>query len=329
MSRALTVATLFPLATVAAADEANAKALVRRGAARDLSVETVTVDRADSFVDADVYLVGGTGRGGVAALVEALTSTDLAARVADGAVLLAVDAGLDAIARSWVDPSGARHQGLGLAPVTVHPAPEVTGTVVTRPDASLDLPALIGWEAHDLRTDREDGARALFTLEVGAGNRTDDAAGATTEGVLAGSVLGTRLHGPLLALNPEARRPRPGPGHAPDRAVGRARVPGGRARPSRAHRRGATRVAEGRLAQPSPRTSSRPPPPLTEAQVNRRDAGPRPPTEPAEALRLASLAHAFSGPTVRSRPPKSPSGSCSDAVVPGVTEPTWPQRPRT
>ena len=203
MSRALTVATLFPLATVAAADEANASALVRRAAARDVSVETVTVDRADSFVDADVYLVGGTGRGGVAALVEALTSTDLAARVSDGAVLLAVDAGLDAIARSWVDPAGARHQGLGLAPVSIHSAPEVMGTVVTRPDASLDLPALIGWEAHDLRTEREDGARALFTLEVGAGNRTDDAVGATTEGVLAGSVLGTRLHGPLLALNPE------------------------------------------------------------------------------------------------------------------------------
>ena len=74
---------------------------------------------------------------------------------------------------------------------------------MTRPDASLDLPALIGWEANDLRTVREDGARALFTLEVGSGNRTDDAVGGTTEGVLAGSVLGTRLHGPLLALNPE------------------------------------------------------------------------------------------------------------------------------
>jgi hypothetical protein len=203
LSRALTVATLFPLATVAAADEANAAALVRRGAARDLTVETVTVDRADSFVDADVYLVGGTGRGGVGALVEALSSTDLAARVADGAVLFAVDAGLDAVARSWVDASGARHGGLGLAPVTVHPAAESTGTVVTRADPSLHLPALVGWEANDLRTVGEDGARPLFTLEVGAGNRTEERDGAVAEGVLAGSVLGTRLHGPLLALNPE------------------------------------------------------------------------------------------------------------------------------
>ncbi|GAA5029185.1 type 1 glutamine amidotransferase [Terrabacter aeriphilus] len=202
MSR-LVVATLFPLATVAAADEANATALVRRGAVRDITVETVTVDRADSFVDADVYLVGGTGRGGVGALVEALTSTDLAVRVADGALLLAVDAGLDAVSRSWVDASGTRRQGLGLAPVTVEPAAEATGTVVTRPDATLSLPALTGWEANDLRTVREDGARALFTLEIGAGNRTEDSSGDVTEGVLAGSVIGTRLHGPLLSLNPE------------------------------------------------------------------------------------------------------------------------------
>jgi CobQ-like glutamine amidotransferase family enzyme len=203
VSPTLTVATLFPLATVAAADEANATALVRRGAARGLTVETVTVDRADAFVTADVYLVGGTGRGGVSALVEALTATDLAARVADGVVLLAVDAGLDAVARSWVDASGARHPGLGLAPVSTHPAPVVTGTVVTRPDAALGLPALIGWESNDVRTVREDGARTLFSLEVGAGDRGERGAAGPSEGVLAGSVLGTRLHGPLLALNPE------------------------------------------------------------------------------------------------------------------------------
>jgi lipid II isoglutaminyl synthase (glutamine-hydrolysing) len=199
-SQSVTVATLFPLATVAAADEANAGALARRGSARGLAVETVTVDRPEAFVDADVYLLGGTGRGGVQALVDAVADTDLPARVREGrAVLFAVDAGLDAVSLSWVDASGAQQDGLGLAPITVHPDRESTATVVTRPDAGLDLPALIGWEAGDLRTERHDGARPLFLLEAGRGNR-DDVGG---EGVLAGSVLGTRLHGPLLALNPE------------------------------------------------------------------------------------------------------------------------------
>ena len=198
--RHLTVATLFPLATVAAADEANATALVRRGAARGLSVEAITVDRPQDFADADVYLLGGTGRGGVQALVAALSETDLAARVRDGAaVLFAVDAGLDAVSRSWVDPTGAARGGLGLAPVSAHADHEATGTVVSRPDAALGLPSLVGWEANDLRTELHDGARPLLTLEAGKGNRSGDGA----EGVLAGHVLGTRLHGPMLALNPE------------------------------------------------------------------------------------------------------------------------------
>ncbi|MCU1537662.1 MAG: putative glutamine amidotransferase [Humibacillus sp.] len=196
----LTVATLFPLATVAAADEANASALVRRGAARGITVDTVTVDRPQAFVEADVYLVGGTGRGGVQALVAALSETDLATRVRDGgAVLFAVDAGLDAVSRSWVDPSGATRGGLGLAPVSSHADHDSTGTVATRPDPDLGLPALVGWEANDLRTELHDGARPLLTLDAGRGNRSSDRG----EGVLAGRVLGTRLHGPLLALNPE------------------------------------------------------------------------------------------------------------------------------
>ena len=39
--------------------------------------------------------------------------------------------------------------------------------------------------------------------ELGAGSRTEDASGHVTEGVLAGSVIGTLLQVPLLALNPE------------------------------------------------------------------------------------------------------------------------------
>jgi CobQ-like glutamine amidotransferase family enzyme len=198
--RRLRVATLFPLATVAAADEANATALVRRAEARGLTVEAVTVDRPRAFVEADVYLVGGTGRGGVQALVTALSETRLVECVRDGgAVLLAVDAGLDAVSHSWVDPAVGSRGGLGLAPVSSHADHESTGTVVSRPDTALGLPALIGWESNDLRTELHDGAEPLLTLEAGKGNRSADGG----EGVRAGRVLGTRLHGPLLALNPE------------------------------------------------------------------------------------------------------------------------------
>lgn len=196
----VTVATLFPLTTVAAGDEANASALVRRGAARALTVEAVTVNRPEAFVEADVYLLGGTGRGGVAALVAALHQTDLAALVTSGrSVLLAVDAGLDAVSRSFVDAAGTQHGGLGLVPLTTAPAANVTGTVVVKEDSRLGLPNLLGWESNDVRTERHDGAQPFGILEVGAGDRGTPAA----DGVLSDTVIGTRLHGPLLALNPE------------------------------------------------------------------------------------------------------------------------------
>lgn len=196
----VTVATLFPLTTVAAGDEANSAALVRRGTARGLTVEAVTVNRPEAFIEADVYLLGGTGRGGVAALVAALHQTDLAALVTRGrSVLVAVDAGLDAVSRTFVDAAGTQHGGLGLVPLTTTPAANVTGTAVLQEHSRLGLPRLLGWESNDVRTERHDGAQPFGILEVGAGDRGTPAA----DGFLSDTVIGTRLHGPLLALNPE------------------------------------------------------------------------------------------------------------------------------
>jgi CobQ-like glutamine amidotransferase family enzyme len=193
---ALRIATLFPLATVAAGDEANAAALVRRAGARGLTATTATVHRPAAMVPAEVYLLGGTGRSGIGALVAALRAVDLPARVAAGAVALAVDAGLDALARSWVDPAGREQAGLGLLGVQVGPGPRITDTVATQ--ATDELPAMVGWVAHDVTTRRDPGVAALCPVERGQahGHLEDD-------GVLADRIIATRLHGPVLALNPE------------------------------------------------------------------------------------------------------------------------------
>lgn len=199
MTGSLTIATLFPLVTVAAGDEANGPALARRARDRGLSAEVVTVDRPGSFVEADVYLLGGTGREGVGQLVSLLSETDVVSRVSSGSSLLfAVDAGLDAVSLTWVDPAGHRHDGLGLVSVVVSSAAPVMGGVVTRPNPELGLPALIGWESNDVRTQRA-AAAPFAVLEHGAGDRSEK----RTDGVVSGSVIATRLHGPLIALNPE------------------------------------------------------------------------------------------------------------------------------
>lgn len=207
---ALRIATLFPLATAAAGDEANSAALLRRAAARGLEAEAVTVNRPDDLVDAGIYLLGGTGRAGVGALVELLTVSGFADRLrAEGRtgeapgpgapVVFAVDSAMDALGRTWVAPDGRTRAGLGVLGAESRPARQVIGTVVTRPVPELGLPAMIGWESHDVATVRDPGVRELAGVEVGAGDRGSPGA----DGALDGSVVATRLHGPVLALNPE------------------------------------------------------------------------------------------------------------------------------
>jgi hypothetical protein len=200
--RGLRIATLFPLATVAAGDDANAIALVRRSRARGLAAAMVTVNRTDDLVDADIYLLGGTGRAAAGALAGLLAEAGFVERFAAGrAVLVAVDAGLDAVAREWVDPQGAVRPGLGLLAATVSAGPATAGTVVTEPNRSLGLPELVGWVQHDVRTVRDPGIEPLARLEVPARGGLPEEL--RDDGACTDRIIATRLHGPVLALNPE------------------------------------------------------------------------------------------------------------------------------
>lgn len=197
--RPLTVARLFPHATVAAGDEANAAALVRRGAARGLSVRSVKVNRAEDLADADIYLLGGTGRSSTAALVDLLGQSDFARRISSGSTaVLAVDAGMDALGRSWIDERGRQHPGLDILGIATVPATAVTASVITRPSPTHRLPAMVGWIATDVIARRDPGLPPLAEVDRGPAEP-----GFETDGAITDRVVATRLHGPVLALNPE------------------------------------------------------------------------------------------------------------------------------
>jgi hypothetical protein len=72
------------------------------------------------------------------------------------------------------------------------------GEVVVEPDPSTGLPPLTGYENHQGVTAIGPSVRPLGRVVVGKGND----AGGGAEGALAGRVLGTYLHGPVLARNP-------------------------------------------------------------------------------------------------------------------------------
>lgn len=195
---ALVIATLFPLDTVAAGDEANAVALQRRAHQRGIDATLITVDRPEAMVDAQVYLLGGEGTVGVADLVEHLRANDLAERVRGGrALVFAVDAGLSAIGRTWTD-AGQTRDGVGLVGIHTRSTTRGARTVVTRPVPALGLPAMIGWTSGATSLARDPDVAPLAEFEDTSGRPESGA-----DGVLADGVIGTQLHGPVLALNPE------------------------------------------------------------------------------------------------------------------------------
>jgi hypothetical protein len=74
--------------------------------------------------------------------------------------------------------------------------PRAVGEVVAEPVGLEGLDTLTGFENHGGRTTLGEGAQPLARVVSGVGN------GDGAEGAVAGRVLGTYLHGPVLARNP-------------------------------------------------------------------------------------------------------------------------------
>ena len=199
MSRALRVAVLYPLSTPALGDEANARVLVHRARARGIET-TVRTAHVGEVPEAELYLVGGLDEVGLAGLAARLRQGGLARRVADGAAVLAVNAGFQVLGTSFQDETGLVHEGIGLLEVTSRRgAGEVSGPVTTVPNHRLGLQALSGFESHHGVTDLGPSTQPLAHVSQGLGNASR--VGPTVDGAVEGHVVGTYLHGPVLSRN--------------------------------------------------------------------------------------------------------------------------------
>ena len=195
----LTAALLHPLLTIACGDDANTLALAHRAMRRDIDVDVITVHGDDEIPSADIYLLGGSGQSGVQRIADLLAASDaFTDRVRSGAVVLAVDAGMDALGRGLVDERGQiLAPGLGVLGFTSARGALQDSTVVTRPVPDLGLPAMTGWVQHRVALRPDPGVEPFVELEVGHSDR------GSHDGVVAGHIIGTRLHGPILGRNPE------------------------------------------------------------------------------------------------------------------------------
>jgi CobQ-like glutamine amidotransferase family enzyme len=191
----LRIAELYPLSTAVQGDGGNARVLAHRARLRGITTVATTI-HSGPVPDADILLLGGVDDAGMEALRRRLSDGGLGARVADGVVVLAVNAAYQVLGHTYVGPDGTRHDGLGLLDtVSSRSAALRASPVVTRPRDGFGLPALSAYESHHGTTVLGPEAQPFVELELGYGND------GRTDGATSGRVIGTYLNGPLLARN--------------------------------------------------------------------------------------------------------------------------------
>jgi CobQ-like glutamine amidotransferase family enzyme len=190
------IALIYPELLGTYGDSGNALVLSRRLRRRGIENRVLQIGIHDPVPrSAAIYLLGGGEDAPQFTALDALrTSGALAAGVDGGAALLAVCAGYQLVGTSLSGPAGTTIDGLGILDAATTRAPSrLVGEVAVR-DQQLGTGWLVGFENHRGVTTPGPGASPL-------GARTP-ARGFATDGAVHGRVVGTYLHGPVLARNP-------------------------------------------------------------------------------------------------------------------------------
>lgn len=200
MSResAVRIALLLPDVLGTYSDRGNAIVLAQRLRWRGIPADVVEVPADDAPpVDCDVFVLGGGEDAAQAYAAEWLTRHRSLRAALQTRQVLAVCAGLQVLGHWMESADGHRIEGAGILDLTTSPGPHrAVGEVVAEPTEPGIAP-LTGFENHRGRTVLGADAAPLSRVVAGVGN------GNGTDGVLSTTVVGTYLHGPVLARNPD------------------------------------------------------------------------------------------------------------------------------
>jgi CobQ-like glutamine amidotransferase family enzyme len=180
-------------------DRGNAVVLAQRLLWRGIDAAVITVSAGSrSPGSCDLYVIGGGEDAAQSFAADwLLRHSDLRIALQTTRVL-AVCAGLQVLGRWVEDGSGRRQPGLGILDLTTSPGRHrAVGEVLTR----CDLPGvglLTGFENHRGVTQLGPDAAPLAEVLHGVGNGSIG----RSEGALTPNVVGTYMHGPVLARNP-------------------------------------------------------------------------------------------------------------------------------
>jgi len=191
---------LYPDLLSTYGDRGNVICLAQRAHWRGIDVTVEAVTRGDSLsADADLIFIGG-GQDRAQALA-APDMLDKAQRIseaaANGTVVFAVCGGYQLLGESYKTAEGDV-PGLGLLDAYTQAGTErFIGNVAARAHIGDARGMLVGFENHAGRTYLGPQASPLGRVTNGRGNNGGDG----TEGAVQGTIIGTYLHGPVLARN--------------------------------------------------------------------------------------------------------------------------------
>ncbi|QRP50389.1 type 1 glutamine amidotransferase [Amycolatopsis sp. FDAARGOS 1241] len=180
-------------------DGGNAQVLQRRLQWRGIPATVIDLRHDDAIpASLDVYLLGGGEDDAQALAVDHLrTHPGLQRAAAQGAVVFGVCAGFQVLGTEFTTSDRTTHTGLGLLNATTTPGRRrAIGEIIVDVAPPVGPEPLTGFENHLGRTRVGAGSRPIGTVRAGVGN------GDGSEGAATGRVLGTYLHGPVLARNP-------------------------------------------------------------------------------------------------------------------------------
>jgi CobQ-like glutamine amidotransferase family enzyme len=196
---ALRLVWIYPDLLSTYGDRGNLLVLARRAQLRGIPVEIAQVN-SDQRVpaDGDIYLLGGgEDLPQILAAKRLRGDGGLTRAVARGAVVFAVCAGYQVIGTEFGGVEGEPVPGLDLIDIRSGRGDRRgVGEILADVDPALGVERLTGFENHQGVTRRGPGVKPLATVLTGVGN------GDGTEGVYAGHIAGTYLHGPALVRNP-------------------------------------------------------------------------------------------------------------------------------
>jgi CobQ-like glutamine amidotransferase family enzyme len=198
MTPVLSILSVYPELFNVNGDAENAAVLAARSrwAGHSARVHRLTLGSALPDETPSIVVIGSTTDAALPTAIAALQQLRpaIAGWVAARIPILAVGTGLELLGESIELPDGTV-DGLGILPVH---APRASSRVSDDLMVDSAFGRLIGYENHARDLVLGDGITPLGTIVYGRGN----GAGSSAEGVHVDAVLGTHLHGPILAKNP-------------------------------------------------------------------------------------------------------------------------------